>query len=65
MKAQTAADVLESTVFKNAVQRVEARLQRAYEDTPPSDAAALQAVAYERKALVSILKELRRELRQT
>ena len=65
MRAQTAADILDSAVFKNAVQRIETRLQRAYEDTHPSDATALQAVAYERLAFTSILKELKRELRQT
>jgi hypothetical protein len=64
MRAQTPEDVLESRIWKDACQRLEARLLREWECTDPADVDQLQKVAFRRHAYAEFVREMTRELKE-
>ena len=64
MKAQTAEDILESQIWKDAVQGLRVSLHDTFERTPPIDAEELVNVSYKLHALGMVVLELERGLRR-
>ena len=51
--------VMESEAFRDAVERVQARIRDQFAESDPMDVAKLQAIRYEQKALADVVRELK------
>lgn len=65
IRSQTAEDVLESSIWKEACARLDARLLKEWTTADPANVEALQAVAYRLGAFAFMVREMKRELKQT